>query len=142
MSVVLFLIKIALKSYFLAFRETVTILYITLTNATVAGFVLYLTRFVIRIFLWITNYVIDKTGKGNPVVKVVEKEVVKVPQSKVMVSDEHPTAEGIIGDSVEEVKLISKSFMAVVLTWIIKTATSQRRQLIASISEKTPAATK
>ena len=135
MNVTLLFIQLALKSFFLIFRETVKLMYLATTNATPANFVLFVTRLAINGSLTVTTFAIDRAGKKNPVLKIVEKEVQRVPKSKVMVSQEHSTAKDVIHDSAQEMKLVSMSFMAVVLTWIIKTATVKRRNLVASISE-------
>ena len=109
MAVLGFFLKVIFQSYFLAVREAFSLGYIALTNATVLGAVLYMTRAVIRTSLWITNRLIEKTttGKTNPIVNVVKKDLGKVPKSKVMVSDKHESAKGVIGESVEEIKVVS-----------------------------------
>ena len=66
-----FVVKILLQSYFVAIKETFILTYMAITNATLLGIVLYVTRLIIRFSLWITNLLIDQTkGKTNPIVKV------------------------------------------------------------------------
>ena len=67
----------------------------------------------------------------------MEKDLTKVPKSKLMTSQDHVSATGIVGESVEEIRVVTSSFIVVMLTWVIKTATSQRRKMVASMSEKT-----
>merc|ERR1711964_21806 len=110
----MFFIRVVVQGYMMALKETLNLLYLALTNFTFAGGVLYITRTLVGFSLWTTDTLIQKTEvKNNPIVKVLEKDLDNVPKSKLMTSSEHETANGVIGESVEEMKVVSMSFLVV-----------------------------
>lgn len=136
---VLFALKILWRGLWFVMWDSYTTLYLVATNATFQNTVLYIARAIIRGSIAVTKYLIGVTSsQNNPMVQLVEKEIKQVPESKIMSDDEtskHHSTRSVLKQSTDEVKIVSMSFVTVFLTWVIKTATSTRRNMIGSIAE-------
>uniref|UniRef100_A0A7M5V6M8 Uncharacterized protein n=1 Tax=Clytia hemisphaerica TaxID=252671 RepID=A0A7M5V6M8_9CNID len=130
-------LRLLTKCILFILRDALTTLYVLVTNATFQNLVLYTARGIIKGFLSLTYYLIGVTSaERNPIVQVVEKEIKDVPTSPIMASKEpHKSTRSVLKQSTDEVKLVSMSFATVLLTWVIKAATTSRRALVGSISE-------
>jgi hypothetical protein len=131
-----FAAKIFGKFVWFIARDAVLTIYALITNTTIQNLVIYACRAMISGVLSLTYYIIGLTSsKRNPMVQLVEKEIKEVSTSKIMASKEHDSTRSVIRQSTDEMKIVSMSFVTVILTWIIKTATSTRRSLICLITE-------
>ena len=98
-------------------------------TATIQNLVVYSTRRLMIGFLKITDYSMETCNK-NPVMKVVEKKVKDIPNSAIMKSDQIDSTSVYIREYKISVKIIVMSMGSIMLTWVIKAATTARRSLI------------
>ena len=124
----------------MVFKDVLHACGVLLTNATFQNLIIFVARAVIKGTLTLTHSLIKfSASDGNPMVKLVTKEIEQVPTSKIMTSSKgkgrYTTTRSVLQESTREVKLVSMSCVTVLLTWIIKAATSTRRNLIGSIAE-------
>lgn len=131
-----YLVRLVARMSLLLFRDFLTYSYLIVSNATFQNVVIYIARQIIKGSLALTYYFIGlSASQSNPMVKHVEKEIKGVPTSKVMSSKTHDSTKALLKDSTEQMKLVSMSCLTVILTWIIRAATTLRRHLISLIAE-------
>lgn len=132
-----YVIKLLAKLSFMVVRDFLTYFYLIVSNATVQNVVIYMARQLIHGALALTYYMIGlSASQSNPMVKHVEKEIKDVTASRVMSSTDHDSTTSVLKDSTEQMKLVSMSCMTVILTWVIRAATTSRRHLIGLIADR------
>ena len=129
-----YIVLLVLKLTSIMLKDAVNFVCFILQNATFQKLVIYASRRCINSTLWLIYYVIGSLD-SNPMIKIVEKEIKEVPKSSIMKLDKHDSTKSALYNSAKEMKVLSMSFMTVILTWVIKGATTARRSLIGSITE-------
>jgi len=109
--------------------------YVFIVNITFENSLLYLTRQIMGLFLFLTTYSIG-TMNSNPIIKVVEKHVKDIPKSEMMTSDEIKNTKVFLQDFMSSMKIISTSLLSILLTRFIKNATVARRTLISNLANE------
>jgi len=109
--------------------------YVFIVNITFENSLLYLTRQIMGLFLFLTTYSIG-TMNSNPIIKVVEKHVKDIPKSEMMTSDEIKNTKVFLQDFMSSMKIISTSLLSILLTRFIKDATVARRTLISNLANE------
>jgi len=109
--------------------------YVFIVNITFENSLLYLTRQIMGLFLFLTTYSIG-TMNSNPIIKVVEKHVKDIPNSEMMTSDEIKNTKVFLQDFMSSMKIISTSLLSILLTRFIKNATVARRTLISNLANE------
>ena len=100
-----------------------------LSNASIPAFLAFFSNLTVKSLAW-TFHRMNNNTAPSPVLRVVERrvsEIEKTPRNRKQQSRR------MLKDTMQESKVLGMSFLTVILTWIIKSATLARRSLIGSM---------
>jgi len=107
----------------------VEIIMCILCNLSVLNVVLFASRQITNSLLWMFHYTHGQT-KPNPVLRVVERRVTEVERESQSPPNRKIRTREVVTETAESSKVLGLSVLTVMLTWIIKTASSVRRKVI------------